>query len=115
MDLGQGPWIYILDACCSGMLLHVGTTTPLGCGRGQAPRHLPASLSQAAHCTLQAAAPLSLAEEDTDLEEDKCENKVARVSEARALTDQLAAGELGAQAGESLASQRLDGSGKHWE
>ena len=51
---------------------------------------------------LQAAAPLSLAEEDADLEEDDCENEIARVSAARALTDRLAAGEMGVQAGESL-------------
>ena len=51
---------------------------------------------------LQAAAPLSLADEGTDLEEDDCENKVAPVSAARALTDRLAAGDLGLQAGEAL-------------
>ena len=51
---------------------------------------------------LQAAAPLGLADEGTDLEEDDCENKVAPVSAARALTDRLAAGDLGVQAGESL-------------
>ena len=51
---------------------------------------------------LQAAAALSPAGEDTDLEEDACENEVAPASTARALTDRLAAEGFGVPAGESL-------------
>ena len=58
---------------------------------------------------LQAAASLSIADEDSDLEEDDCENEVAPVSGARALTDRLAAGELGVQAGESGLVVALNG------